>query len=78
LYPSALPGAVDDRSAANAYRARTRAKQGQPAARAAGASSAGAGLNGMTVRDASIAPRCEHSTSASEVYLHHDLIRNAV
>ena len=57
LYPSALPGAVDDRSAANAHRARMRAKQGQPAARAAGASSAAAGLNGMTVRDASIAPR---------------------
>jgi hypothetical protein len=55
-----------------------RAKQGQPAARAAGASSAAAGLNGMTVRDASISPRCEHPTSASEVYLHHDLIRNAV
>jgi len=67
-------GALDDRSAANAHRA----QQCQPAARAAGASSAAVGLNGMTVRDASIAPRCEHPTSASEVYLHHDLIRIAV
>ena len=48
LYPTALPGALDDRSAANAHRTRMWAKQCQPAARAAGASSAAVGLNGMT------------------------------
>jgi len=47
-------------SAANANRAKASVNR-------AGASSAAAGLNGVTVRDAAIAPRRQHPTPATEV-----------